>query len=192
MHDRGDHYLGNSSWASSGDGVAADNWELAGGRPRPDDGSSSDRSGRPRPASPGLSLVTKKPAPPTTRPLGSVTANKPVSKPKSRPVPETSIGSTVSATTPASSRSAKHRVFQSLQRDKLLMGGERELSQINITITMLLGLLTIMGMNWHLAVVAVLFGGPVQWAIRILSERDPDYVKTYLEGLTSPHIREPE
>jgi len=107
-------------------------------------------------------------------------------------VPETSIGSTVSATTPASSRSAKHRVFQSLQRDKLLMGGERELSQINITITMLLGLLAIMGMNWHLAVVAVLFGGPVQWAIRILSERDPDYVKTYLEGLTSPHIREPE
>ncbi len=72
------------------------------------------------------------------------------------------------------------------------MGGERELSQINITITMILGLLAIMGMNWHLAVVAVLFGGPVQWAIRILSEQDPDYVKTYLEGLTSPHIREPE
>ena len=49
-----------------------------------------------------------------------------------------------------------------------------------------------MTLNWHLAVVAVLFGGPVQAAIRILSEKDPDYVKTYLEGLSCPHIREPE
>ncbi len=47
MHDRGDHYLGNNAWASSGDGVASDNWELAGGRPRP--------------ASPALSLVSDRP-----------------------------------------------------------------------------------------------------------------------------------
>ena len=72
------------------------------------------------------------------------------------------------------------------------MGGERELSQINVTITMVLGLIALMTLNWHLAVVAVLFGGPVQWAIRILSERDPDYVKTYLEALATPHIRRPE
>src|SRR5260370_42352068 len=43
LYDRGDHYLGNNAWASSGDGIAADNWELAGGRPRP--------------AAPALSLV---------------------------------------------------------------------------------------------------------------------------------------
>jgi hypothetical protein len=72
------------------------------------------------------------------------------------------------------------------------MGGERELSQINVTITMVLGLIALMTLNWHLAIVAVLFGGPVQWAIRILSEDDPDYVKTYLEGLSYPHLREPE
>lgn len=72
------------------------------------------------------------------------------------------------------------------------MGGERELSQINISITMLLGLWALMNLNWHLAVVAVLFGGPVQAAIRILSERDADYMKTYLEALRIPHIRSPE
>src|SRR5713101_1584333 len=121
-HDRSDHYLGNNSWASSGDGVAGDNWELAGGRPRPNDGNwEQGGSGRPRPASPALSLVTKKPVAPATRPTGSVTANKPVSKPKSRPVATSSIGSVV--VTSASPRSG-HRVFQSLQRDKLLMGGE--------------------------------------------------------------------
>jgi hypothetical protein len=72
------------------------------------------------------------------------------------------------------------------------MGGERELSQINVTITMLVGLIAFLTLNWHLAIVAALFGGPVQWAIRILSERDPDYVKTYLEALATPHIRRPE
>jgi len=178
MHDRGDHYLGNNAWASSGDGVASDNWELAGGRPRP--------------ASPALSLVSdNKPPAPAKRPIGSV-QKQPVLGTSQRPTTKAESHSASLPSTSSFPRSSKHRVFQSLQRDKLLMGGERELSQINITITMLLGLLAIMGMNWHLAVVAVLFGGPVQWAIRILSERDPDYVKTYLEGLTSPHIREPE
>jgi type IV secretory pathway TrbD component len=95
-------------------------------------------------------------------------------------------------TVSAAAGASKHRVFQALQRDKLLMGGERELSQINVTITMVLGLIALMTLNWHLAVVAVLFGGPVQWAIRILSEEDPDYVKTYLEALSYPHLREPE
>ena len=72
------------------------------------------------------------------------------------------------------------------------MGGERELSQINITITMVLGLIALITLNWHLAIVAVLFGWPVQAAIRILSEKDPDYVKVYLEGLVIPHIRKPQ
>ncbi len=179
MYDRGDHYLSNNAWASSGDGVSSDNWELSGGRPRP--------------ASPALSLVTQKPAPPATRPLGSVQKQPVLGTSKRHATKaESSSGSAPSMTSSTSTRSSKHAVFQSLQRDKLLMGGERELSQLNITITMILGLLAIMGMNWHLAVVAVLFGGPVQWAIRILSERDPDYVKTYIEGLTTPHIREPE
>lgn len=72
------------------------------------------------------------------------------------------------------------------------MGGERELSQLNVTITMVLALLALMGMSWHLALVALLFGGPVQIAIRILSEDDPDFMKTYIQALTTPHIREPE
>ena len=178
MYDRGDHYLSNNAWASSGDGIAGDNWELAGGRPRP--------------ASPSLSSVPREPVPPpVTRLPGSVKVNKPVSKSPQRSLPQTSIAST-SARTATASAPGRHRVFQALQRDKLLMGGERELSQINVTITMVLGLIALMTLNWHLALVAVLFGGPVQWAIRMLSEDDPDYVKTYLEGLSCPHLREPE
>ena len=176
MYDRGDHYLSNNAWASSGDGVAADNWELAGGRPRPS------------------SSPAAIPAPPTMRPPaprlpGSVKTSKPVTAPPKRTV---STVSSVSSAPSTASTTRRHRVFQVFQRDKLLMGGERELSQINVTLTTLLGLIALMTLNWHLAVVAVLFGGPVQAAIRILSENDPDYVKTYLEGLSCPHIREPE
>ena len=87
---------------------------------------------------------------------------------------------------------SKHKVYQSLQRDRLLMGGELEVSQLNVTITVLLALLALMALSWHLLVLAVIFGGPVQWVIRTLSEHDPDYLKTYLEALSSPHIREPE
>jgi hypothetical protein len=39
---------------------------------------------------------------------------------------------------------------------------------------------------------ALLFGWPVQAAIRVLSQDDPDYVKVYLEALSTPHIRAPE
>jgi hypothetical protein len=49
-----------------------------------------------------------------------------------------------------------------------------------------------MRFDWHLLVVAFIFGGPVQWALRLVGDRDPDYVKTYLEALNIPHIRRPE
>jgi len=109
-------------------------------------------------------------------------------------MPATSSESAPSITSFASNstRSSRHQVFQTLQQDKLLMGGEMELSRINITITMVLGLIALMTLNWHLAIVAVLFGGPVQWAIRIPSEQDPDYMNTYLEALSCPHLRKPE
>jgi len=76
--------------------------------------------------------------------------------------------------------------------DKLLMGGEMELSRINICLTMAIGLWAVMTLSWHLALVAILFGGPVQWGIRIISEDDPDRVKVYIEGFRCPHLREPE
>ena len=66
------------------------------------------------------------------------------------------------------------------------MGGEMELSRINISLTMVIGLWAVMTMSWHLALVALLFGGPVQWGIRIISEDDPDRVKVYIEGLRLP------
>ncbi len=92
----------------------------------------------------------------------------------------------------SSTRGCGHKVYQCLQRDKLLMGCERELGQANITITVLLALLGLMRFDWHLLVVAFIFGGPVQWALRLLGDRDPDYVKTYLEALNIPHMRRPE
>lgn len=181
MRDRGDHYLSNNAWASSGDGVAADNWELAGGRPRP----SASAAANPLPPAP---------LPPRSHLPGSVNANKPLALVPKRPAAETTITSSAAITSSPTNgaRTHKHPVFTALQQPKLLMGGELELSRINITITMLLALIAFMTLNWHLAVVAVLFGGPVQCAIRILSEDDPDYVKTYLEALSYPHIREPE
>jgi hypothetical protein len=72
------------------------------------------------------------------------------------------------------------------------MGAERELSQINITITMVIALIALFQLSWHLALVALLFGGPVQAVIRIRSEDDPDYFKSYIQGLSRPHIRNPE
>jgi type IV secretory pathway TrbD component len=181
MRDRGDHYLSNNAWSSSGDGVPADNWELAGGRPRPS-------------GSPALSPVPAKARPPAPRLLGSVKTNKPVTIVPKPSVPQASTTSATMTPTSASitTRSAKHRVYQALQQDKLLMGAERELSQINITITMVIALIALFQLSWHLALVALLFGGPVQAVIRIRSEDDPDYFKSYIQGLSRPHIRNPE
>ena len=86
----------------------------------------------------------------------------------------------------------KHKTFQALQRDKLLMGAEREVAQLNVMFTTILGLLALLTLNWRLAVLAVIFGGPVQWLLRMLSQEDPDYIKVYLEALQCPHIRQPE
>ena len=180
MRDRGDHYLGNNAWASSGDGVPADNWELAGGRPRPS-------------ASPAAIPPPRTTARPAQRLPGSVKSIKPVTSLPKRATTQGAIGSAPSTTTSTSATSnAKHRVFTCLQMDKLLMGGEMELSRINISLTMAIGLWAVMTLNWHLALVALLFGGPVQWCIRIISEDDPDRVKVYIEGLRCPHLRRPE
>ncbi len=180
MRDRGDHYLGNNAWASSGDGVLGDNWELAGGRPRPS-------------ASPAASPPPRTTTLPAPRLPGSVKSNKPIISPPKRATTQGAIGTAPSITTsPSSTPNAKHRVFTCLQMDKLLMGGEMELSRINISLTMAIGLWAVMTLSWHLALVAILFGGPVQWGIRIISEDDPDRVKVYIEGFRCPHLREPE
>ena len=86
----------------------------------------------------------------------------------------------------------KHKTFQAVQRDKLLMGAEREVAQLKVMFTTILGLLALLTLNWRLAVLAVIFGGPVQWLLRMLSQEDPDYIKVYLEGLTAPQLRSPE
>ena len=83
-------------------------------------------------------------------------------------------------------------VFQSLQRPKLLMGCELELAKLTITVTVLLFLFAVMKFSLDYLLMAFIFGGPVMWVLRILSEQDPDYAKVYVEALQIPHVREPE
>src|SRR5690348_7074912 len=85
----------------------------------------------------------------------------------------------------------KHRVYQAFQRDKLLMGAEREISQLNVIFVMLLVTVGAMTFNWHFLLLAVIYGWPVQRALRMFAEIDPDYWKVYLDALGTPHIRVP-
>lgn len=71
------------------------------------------------------------------------------------------------------------------------MGGEVELSQLNVTMVFVMILLGFI-LTWHMFVIAVLLGWPGQRMLRAFAEEDPDYWKVYLDALSTPHIREPE
>jgi type IV secretory pathway TrbD component len=149
---------------------------------------------RPTPAAPAVSLTSNdREVVPTARPTGSVTWNPQSILKAAAKAPRTHAPSSASPSmAPSSTRGTGHRVYQSLQREKLLTGCERELGQANITVTVLLALLGLMRFDWHLLVVAFIFGGPVQWALRMYGGLDPDHFKTYLEALSIPHLRRPE
>ena len=148
------------------------------------------------PASPGLSLVTSSTSHssvPALRPTGSVKRDKP-----SVPVPVTRIpmkprrySEPVPIETSSYPVGSQHAVYQIFQRDKLLMGGEVELSQLNVTMVFIMILLGFI-LTWHMFVIAVLLGWPGQRMLRAFAEEDPDYWKVYLDALSTPHIREPE
>jgi hypothetical protein len=77
-------------------------------------------------------------------------------------------------------------------RKKLLMGCELELAKLFITATVLCFMLGIMKFSLGWLALSVMFGVPVMIGCRMLGEEDEDYVKTYIEALQCPHIREPE
>lgn len=148
----------------------------------------------PRPAAPAGSL----PAPvnsqrPAIRLAGSVAYDK-----------RSILGSTLKAAAPerfiddapveTSYRrlDSRHRVFRSLQRQKLLMGCELELAKLFITATVLCFMLAIVRLSLGWLLLSLLFGGPIMWVCRMFNQEDEDYLKVYLEALRCPHMREPE
>ncbi len=82
-------------------------------------------------------------------------------------------------------------VYQSLQRPKLLRGGEWQLSMATNLIAAGFVILAIMQWNWRFLPGALFFGGPVQWLLRVLADRDPKYWQKYTRTINQPLIREP-
>jgi type IV secretory pathway TrbD component len=82
-------------------------------------------------------------------------------------------------------------VYQSLQRPKLLRGGEWQLSLMNNLLAAGFVTLALMSWNWRYLLGAMFFGWPVQWLIRVLGRRDPNWFQIYLRANRQPLIREP-
>lgn len=80
-------------------------------------------------------------------------------------------------------------VYQSLQRPKLLRGGEWQLSMTTNLIAAAFVILAIMQWNWRMLPGALFFGGPVQWLLRVMAERDPKRWQKYMRSIGQPLIR---
>jgi type IV secretory pathway TrbD component len=83
-------------------------------------------------------------------------------------------------------------VYTSLQRSKLLLGGEREATLYNLYLTFMFIVFALFGLSWRMGVLAIFCGTCLQWVIRICSRTDPDYFKILFAARRHPHIREPE
>jgi type IV secretory pathway TrbD component len=82
-------------------------------------------------------------------------------------------------------------VYQSLQRPKLLLGGEWEAALINMYATLIFMVLALFSLNWRMALLSLFCGTCLQWGLRVFAQKDPDYFKRLLEAIRHPHIREP-
>lgn len=79
-------------------------------------------------------------------------------------------------------------VYKSLQMPKLLRGGEWQLSVMTNLIASAFLILAIMGWNWRMLPGALFFGGPVQWLLRMMAQRDPRRWQKYLLSIRKPLI----
>lgn len=82
------------------------------------------------------------------------------------------------------------RVYQSLQRPKLLRGAEWQLSVTNNLAAAACGVFAVITWNWRLGVCAAILAWPVQWALRAMGKRDPQYTEVYWRALRHPLRRE--
>ena len=72
----------------------------------------------------------------------------------------------------------------------MLQGGQWELSMWNNLVTFGFAGLAIMTLDWRLGIGAAFFAWPVQWLIRLIGKKDPQYWQVYWRYLRQPSIRE--
>jgi type IV secretory pathway TrbD component len=82
-------------------------------------------------------------------------------------------------------------VYQSLQRPKLLRGGEWQLAVANNLAAAGLTTLAFVTWNWRLLLGGAFFAWPVQWLIRNQARLDPQWWQIYFRSRRRPLIREP-
>jgi type IV secretory pathway TrbD component len=148
-----------------------------------------DMMDKPTPAAPAVS-IPKQPTQPT---LPSLPARSNVWQRSYGP-----LTGTPTAPTPVIARysgnadvQAHNIVYTSLQRAKLLRGGEWQLSVLNNLTAAGFVMLTIMTWNWRFLLGGLFFGLPVQWLLRVLGRRDPKWWRKYRRYNQRPFIREP-
>lgn len=152
------------------------------------------------PASPAVSLTETSSSKPPTAPVKPALSSTNWPKRSSvAPASKTPSGPGVSSMTSPAAPSLMpgsatdcpmgHSVYQSLQRPHLLWGAERELSLANMMISAAFSSFAIIGGNWRLAIYAAFFAFPIQWFLRMLAQKDPDYFKIYWRAWKHPHVR---
>jgi type IV secretory pathway TrbD component len=144
-----------------------------------------------RPAAPAVSLPATRPADPiVSLPTKSATWQR--TYPSVPSSPPQVLGPTHSWTRrTANDYQIGNRVFTSLQRPKLLRGGEWQLSIANNLMAAGLGTMAFVTWNWHLVLGAAFFVWPVQWLIRMVGHHDPQWWAIYFRTRKRPLIREP-
>jgi type IV secretory pathway TrbD component len=149
-----------------------------------------DMQNKPTPAAPALSISQPKSRQITTAlPARTNTWQRSYRPPATVPA----TGSTLSHPTShdAGDVQVSNIVYQSLQRPKMLRGGEWQLSVVNNLVAAGFVVLTIITWNWRFLLGAMFFGWGVQWLIRVLGRHDPKWWRKYRRYSQQPAIREP-
>jgi len=142
-----------------------------------------------RPAAPAVSL-------PMNRPSGSSIVTLPSKsnvwqRNHSLQVPQPTVSAPAASWRGlASGHPIGNIIYQSLQRPKLLRGGEWQLSVANNLMAAGLGTMALVTWNWRLLLGAAFFAWPVQWLIRMLGRHDPQFWQIYFRTRKRPLIRE--
>jgi type IV secretory pathway TrbD component len=133
----------------------------------------NDMMNKPTPAAPALSIPRQRPQPalpllPSRSSVWQRSYSPPATSPRAALAPTINrdIGDV-----PVS-----NIVYQSLQRPKLLRGGEWQLSVLNNLVAAGFVILTIITWNPRFLFGALFFGWGIQWLIRVLGRHDPQVV----------------
>jgi type IV secretory pathway TrbD component len=150
----------------------------------------NDMMNKPTPAAPALSIRPQRPQQPmTTLPSPSSTWQRSYGPPTASP--RAVLTPTISRHGSDGGVQVSNIVYQSLQRPKMLRGGEWQLSVVNNLVAAGFMILTIITWNWRFLLGAVFFGWGVQWLIRLLGRHDPKWWRKYRRYSQQPAIREP-